>query len=174
MEELITNGPVIVQFDLYQDLMDKNNNQEKFIDETHTHNTENKLIGKHFVTILEYGHERDKFYWLVQNSFGDMNCILIKIEFGQICFERIAFSGSYILKENEIKNNTDISFNKITDTCDLIITNNSSIDELNATLEINFKNNDPNNKFYYQFNTNKLINKTEMNCYYENANINLY
>lgn len=36
MEELITNGPVIAQFDLYQDLMDKNNNQEKFIDETHT------------------------------------------------------------------------------------------------------------------------------------------
>ena len=48
----------------------------------HTHNTENKLIGKYFVTILGYGHDRDKFYWLVQNSFGDMNCILIKIEFG--------------------------------------------------------------------------------------------
>ena len=173
LDELITNGPVVAQVDLYQDLIDWNNDKEKCIDEIYIHYTENELIGKYFVTIIGYGQEGDKFYWLVQNSLGDMNCILIKIEFGQIGIEKIAFSEPYITKESEIKKNIDISFDKITDTCDLIITNNSLIDEWNDTLEINFKNDNPNNKFYYQCNTNKLINKTGMNCYYENANINL-
>ena len=173
MDELITNGPLVAQVDLYQDLIDWNKNKEKCIDEIYIHNIDNKLIGKYFVTIIGYGYQKNKFYWLVQNSLGDKNCILTRIEFGQIGIERIAFSEPYIVKESEIKKNIVLSFDKITDSCDLIIKNNSLIDEWNDTLEINFKNNNSNDKFYYQCNTNKLINKTEINCYYENSNINL-
>ena len=149
MDELIINGPLVAQVDLYQDLIDFNNNKEKCKNEIYIHNSENKLIGKYFVTIIGYGYQNNKFFWVVQNSLGDKNCILTKIEFGQIGIERIAFSEPYIIKESEIKKNIDIEFNEITDTCDLIIKNKSLIDEWNDTLEINFKNNNSNDKFYY-------------------------
>ena len=56
----------------------------------------------------------------------------------------------------------------ITDSCDLIIFNNSLIEHWNDTLEIQF-NNIISQDFYYQCNTNNILNKTEINCYYENS-----
>ena len=163
----------MAQVDLYQDLVDLINNQEKCIIEIYAHNTEeDELIAKYFVTIVGFGHQEKKYYWLVQNSLGNTNCVLTKIEFGQIGIERIAFSEPYIIQESEIKKNIDVSFYNITDTCDLILTNNSLIEKWNDTLEINFRNNNS-DIFYYQCNKNNLLNKTEINCFYENANINL-
>ena len=173
MDELVKNGPLVAQVDLYQDLIDLINNQEKCIIEIYAHNTEeDELIEKYFVTIVGFGHQENKYYWLVQNSLGNTNCVLTKIEFGQIGIERIAFSEPYIIQESEIKTNIDASFYNITDTCDLILTNNSLIEQWNDTLEINFRNNNS-DIFYYQCNKNNLLNKTEINCFYENANINL-
>ena len=173
MDELVKNGPLMAQVDLYQDLIDLINNQEKCINEIYAHNTEeDKLIGKYFLTIVGYGHQENKYYWLVQNSLGNRNCVLTKIEFGQIGIERVAFSEPYIIQESEMKKNIDVSFYNITDTCDLILTNNSLIEQWNDTLEINFRNNNS-DIFYYQCNKNNLLNKTEINCFYENANINL-
>ena len=173
MDELVKNGPLMAQVDLYQDLIYLINNQEKCINEIYSHNKEeDELIEKYFVTIVGFGHQENKYYWLVQNSLGNTNCVLTKIEFGQIGIERIAFSEPYIIQESEIKTNIDASFYNITDTCDLILTNNSLIEQWNDTLEINFRNNNS-DIFYYQCNKNNLLNKTEINCFYENANINL-
>ena len=104
IDELIKNGPLVAQVDLFQDLIEFNNNKEKCINDIYRYNIENnKYIGKYFVTIIGYGYSNNKYYWIVQNSLGIDSCILSKIEFGQIRIERIAFSEPYISNDIEIK-----------------------------------------------------------------------
>ena len=168
MDELIENGPIVAQLDLYQDLIEWNKNLEKCVNEIYKHNTQEEHIGKYYVTIVGYGYSYNKYYWLVQNSIGVESCKISKIEFGQIGIERIAFSVPYI--ENSIsKKDINISFVDIDDACQLLISNNSLIDEWENSLEIVFKNNKSNNRFYYQCNHNQILNKTEINCFYPNS-----
>ena len=79
MDELIENGPIVAQLDLYQDLIEWNNNPEKCFDEVYKHKTQEEHIGKYYVTIVGYGYSYNKYYWLVQNSIGVEQCNISKL-----------------------------------------------------------------------------------------------
>jgi hypothetical protein len=167
MDELITNGPVVCQIDLYPDFIEWNKNYNKCVDDIYEYNSDdNTYIGKYFATIIGYGFSNNKYYWLIQNSIGEENCIFNKIEFGQIGIERVAFSEPYIKNESDIPKNVNISFVNITDSCELIISNISSIDEWYDSLEIKYQN-DNKNDFYYFCSKNDILNESDINCYYE-------
>ena len=62
------------------------------------------MVGGHAIIVVGYGFLNGKFYWQIQNSWGPNVCDngFIKIEFGQVNIEVVAFSEPYIEPNNLI------------------------------------------------------------------------
>ena len=83
-----------------------------------------------------------KYYWLIQNSWGDEVCDngFIKVEFGQIGVEGVAFSEPYIHKEIISPKNIPIHLESIDEECTMDVSTTASFEDWENTLDIGFKN----------------------------------
>ena len=113
IDQLINYGPVVADIDVYEDLfyfgLEPNCGNNIY-----SYDGISKEVGGHGVVIIGYGYEDSKYYWLVQNSWGEQSCNggFYKIEFGQIGIERITFSEPVISDDedyNEIEMTIDVS-----------------------------------------------------------------
>jgi hypothetical protein len=102
IDELITNGPLSVRYNIYEDFYSLGNKSMCGSDYVYTYDEKSEVLGGHGVVIVGYGFQNNKFYWLIQNSWGYEFCDdgFIKIEFGQVGIEEFAFSEPYFHKEN--------------------------------------------------------------------------
>lgn len=169
MDEIQRNGPVITRFELHQDLSDFWKNSTKCRDEIYSYDQKSTFLTNHAAVIVGYGKMNisgvDKYYWLVQNSFGNRSGYkgLLRIEFGQIEIEKVSFSEPNIEEEGD-QNEVNVTFHSIDDTCNINIT--STLD-WNDSLEINFKYINESNYFNYQCGQVTIKKEKIIKCYYE-------
>ena len=85
MDQLVTQGPVSGGFAVYDDFFDFSSDHEKCINDVYTYNGTARIIGGHAISITGYGLLNNKFYWLIQNSWGEHWCNngFIRMEIGQ-------------------------------------------------------------------------------------------
>ena len=169
IDQLITEGPVTASIPVYTDFSLKCTND-------YIYNYDGKSIyrGPHMVVIVGYGFLNNKYYWIVQNSWGKDFCQngFINIEFGEINIERISFASPYMPNSKSKVVEVDVkldSLNKNSD-CELKVSEVTPSDKLNweNTLEIKFENTKGTDIINYQCGVNNIINKGKIiNCYYE-------
>ena len=121
MDQLLTKGPVTTRITVYRD----------FVNFSHDPNCQNMVYsydgvseigGGHQLVIVGYGLLNNKYYWLLQNSWGIDSCQtgFIKVEFGQVGVGTFSFSEPYIEEQStEIMN---IQYAKMNSDCSLEIT----------------------------------------------------
>jgi len=85
--EIMTNGPVITGFIVYEDFMHYKSGIYK-------HSTGNKL-GGHAVRVVGWGSENNQSYWIVANSWGPSWAEngYFRIAFGECLFEANGYTG---------------------------------------------------------------------------------
>ena len=164
MDQLINYGPIVTSILAYSDLYDLVGPNCK--NKIYKYDGYSYYEGNHAVVIVGYSYQYSKFYWLIQNSWGEDFCDngFAKIEFGEINIENVAFSEPYIESEedSEIK---EISVKlSIRDDCrfEYIGVNE---DDYNESFELYFKSN--NNIFYYQCNKDSYLNSNKGICNFD-------
>ena len=103
IDQLINYGPVVSSIRAYSDLYDLIGPNCK--NEIYKYDGESEYEGGHAVVIVGYGYQDSKYYWIIQNSWGEYFCDngFAKIEFGEINIEKVAFSEPYIENEENIE-----------------------------------------------------------------------
>ena len=107
--------------------------------EIYKYDGNSNYTGGHAVVIVGYGYENSKYYWLIQNSWGTNFCGdgFLKVEFGEIGIEKVAFSEPYIPDNNSTSKNISATFT-LNENCNLEF--NTGIDEIKETFELHFQN----------------------------------
>ena len=173
MDQLVTNGPVVTGIDVYEDFMDWHYDTERCKNDVYTYDGESMLLGGHAIVIVGYGFLNSKYYWLVQNSWGEDVCDngFLKIEFGQIGVEAVAFSEPYIHKEIDNPKDIPVEFEYLDEFCDMELSTTASLEDWQNTLDLGFKNTRTNKPFNYQCSSVNTIQGKVNKCYFEYNNI---
>lgn len=170
IDQLTTNGPVVTAIDVYNDFVELHKDPEKCHNEVYTYDGKSEFEGGHAITIVGYGLLKDKYYWLVQNSWGEEACDkgFVKIEFGQVGVEQVAFSDPYIPEEGITPLEIPVKFDNIDEECYIKVSTTSSYDKWKNTLDINFKNEKNSKEFNYQCSTTSIPGRSrQLKCYYD-------
>ena len=176
LDQIINKGPVVSRLSLHQDFIAFIKNKEKCKNEIYRYDGQSPFSASHAVIIVGYGFSNNRYYWLIQNTLGTDSCDngFMKIEFGQIGIENVAFSEPYIEQEGKIPYEIKLTYNKIKENCDLDISYKE--DDLNKwenTLDINFRSEDDKNEFNIQCGVMSSVNiPKRFACYYEEKYIN--
>ena len=172
IDQLITKGPVVTGIDVYEDFMLWHFDPVKCHNEVYTYDGVSENLGGHAIVIVGYGILNGKYYWLIQNSWGEWACDngFVKVEFGQIGVESVAFSEPYIHKEVDNPINIPIEYKYFDEDCTLEVTTNASLDSWKNTLDIGFKNTRTNKHFNYQCSSVDLLEGKKNICYFEYYN----
>ena len=171
IDQLISKGPVVAGISLYQDFYDLSEKKKECAQTIYSYNGKASYQGSHAVTIVGYGCSNNKFYWIIQNSWGKDACDngFMKIEFGQIGIEYVAFSEAYVEVEGKTPVKINVQYNKINEDCSLEISYDSQVlNKWENSLELSFISEDEKSLFNYQcgaLTSEKLGNK--FSCYFE-------
>ena len=188
MDQLIKNGPVVSSIFIYDDFRKWVHKKESFgekvcSEEIYSYDGFSGNEGYHAVVITGYGKIGTKYYWLIQNSWGEAFCdnSFTKIEFGQIGIERVSFfEPQNVSKIFESPKKISLEFKNISnDNCslDIAVLNNGE-DDWKDTVEIKLQNSD-NHKYFSYFcglNTVKIKGRDikKINCHYSKKNLDSY
>ena len=167
IDQLVNQGPIAAGFYVHEDLYDFAEDEYDCKNDVYTYNGVARLRGGHAITIVGYGIHYKKFYWIVQNSWGDTWCDngFIKMEIGQ--FDELSFSEPQIDHGQTKPVQIDVKLEDQYSDCSLVISS-SSLSKWNNTLNVNFQHEKTNDDFDFQIGRNKLIGEDEINCFYEN------
>ena len=162
IDQLINYGPVVSTILPCKDF--------KFCShlfEVYSYDGKSECESSHAITIVGYGLYNNKYFWLIQNSWGNW-CEngFAKIEFGQIGVETVSFSEPYIISNStELK---EISVNLVSfvekTNCYINYTMDSYDKDLETNFELIFKNNKNEDKLYYYCGIVTLMNKPSHIC----------
>ena len=122
----------------------------------------------HAVVVVGYGHEDSKYYWIIQNSFGEDFCDggLAKIEFNELGIENIAFNEP----QTEIPSGkTFNAIMKLEENCKISYTTDSD-EYYDINFDLSFTSEDSQNQFYYQCGKNPKINEKGGICSFSYVN----
>jgi hypothetical protein len=166
MDQLVNFGPVTAGIKSYKDFhsLVGNRNCKNLI---YKYDGKSDYSGGHAIVIVGYGYESNKYYWIIQNSWGSNFCDggFAKVEFGEIGIENVAFSEPYI--ETDSTSEGDISA-KMTLQDDCRITYITESNNYENTFELNFDNanSKENVNFYFQCGKNPTVKQTSGICSY--------
>ena len=166
MDQLVTQGPFIAGFSVYQDFYDFAYSTQKCQNDVYTYNGRSTYRGQHAITVVGYGILNNKIYWLVQNSWGPNWCDngFIKMEIGQ--FFEIGFFEPNIMPDQITPTEIPVYLTNQNNDCNLLV-ESPSLDEWNNTLKVSFKNEEKSEDFYFFIGSNKLSRVDKISCYYE-------
>ena len=173
IDQLITKGPVVTAITAYGDFVDEFGKDENCTDKVYNYDGISDNRGGHAISLVGYGFLNDKYYWLIQNSWGDAWCKdgFGKIEFGQVGIGDIAFSEPYLEEEEEFPEVINVSYVNMDNSCKLEINTNSNLSNWKSQLNIIFEHSDESKEFEFDYfcGVNKLIteNETKIYCNYE-------
>ena len=166
IDVLINKGPAVSSITVYADFQKLCQDPEKCHNTVYTYDGSSKSLGGHAITLVGYGFMNNKFYWLIQNSWGSTACDqgFVKIEFGQVGVESIAFSEPYI-EEETTPVEIPVTLKSVDAGCNLVV--EVAAEYLNSwknSLQVKFKYGDANIRYQCSaLSTN--INGNEYNCY---------
>ena len=170
MDQLITNGPVMTSIEAFTDLYElafKSNCS----DIVYTYDGKSRSQGGHAITIVGYGYMNDKYYWLIQNSWGEKACGdgFMKIEFGQVGIGSVSFAEPLIEKE-ESREIVKVSYSNMDDFCDLEIKTESNLNNWKNQLIVVYEHAEKLDEFKYYCSIVKPFSKggRKISCNYEN------
>ena len=182
MDQLISFGPVVSAVTSYEDFetLSKYGDQCKNI--IYRYDGYSADHGGHAVTIVGYGLEGDRYYWIVQNSWGEEYCNkgFVKVEFGQIGIEQVSFAEAYLPKESAKPKDIKISYHHIESNCELFFSDETPTENWNNPFEINFVNTDKTKDDTFKYICGKVKNIEDepfLKCYFEelkDPNIGIY
>ena len=163
IDQLITKGPLVTSMTVYEDFF-------TFVDnkycpnKVYTYDGKSKKAGDHSLTIVGYGLLNNKYYWLLQNSWGNKSCQdgFVKVEFGQVGVGSIAFSEPYI--EQNISKTINVQFKSLHNNCSLELTTDAdNFKYWRSQLSIIYKY--YTDEFDFICGVNKLITESEKKIY---------
>ena len=122
MDQLINEGPITAIFDVHNDFYEFGKDKSLCQNNVYTFDEESMIDTTHMVTIIGYGLLKNKYYWLVQNSYGESWCDngFIKMEFGQ--FKEIGFSEPNIERKYDTPIEIPVNYENQDVNCYLNIT----------------------------------------------------
>ena len=126
--------------------------------------------GGHAVVIVGYGFQDNKYYWIIQNSWGTTFCNngFTKIEFGQVRIEQVSFAEPYLPNNTVYPDKINIEFHSIDKNCDLDINFDPSLDYIENDFEINFKHKSGEGTINFICGRYKKLDQNYMlKCYFE-------
>ena len=169
MDQLVNNGPVVTGIDVYEDFMDWHYDSQKCRDDVYTYDGTSEYAGGHAVVIVGYGFLNSKYYWLIQNSWGDQVCDngFLKIEFGQIGVEQVGFSTPYIHKTAPTPVILPISLESFDEECTMKVSTSSYSGFWKDTLDIGFVNTLTERPFNFQCSSVNVLDDKKNVCYFE-------
>jgi C1A family cysteine protease len=165
MDQLINYGPVASSINCYSDLYSLKGGESCF-QTIYNYDGVSRSVGSHAIVIVGYGYENSKYYWIIQNSWGEGFCNggFAKIEFAQIGIEKVGFSEPYI-PDNSTEKQIPIKFTP-SDDCKLRFSSGST--DIENSFEMKFKNTkSSDSNFYYQCGLEPLKNSNEGICSYD-------
>ena len=177
MDQLTTYGPVVTSIDTYEDFVNWHDDQQKCHDDVYTYDGQSEFVAGHAIVIVGYGYLNGKYYWLIQNSWGEDTCDkgFVKVEFGQINVENIAFAEPYLPNEGITPIEIPVTLAYLDSLCNIKVSTSSSFTDWKNTLDLNFQHSKGIKNFNYQCGTNVIPGKgTIINCYYEKMNYEAY
>ena len=177
MDQLVTKGPVVTGINVYKDFYDLHSDPERCHNEVYTYDGKSEDYGGHAITIVGYGKLNEKYYWLAQNSWGENSCDkgFVKIEFGQIGVESVAFSDPYMPEEGKEPIEIPVSFNSIDNECYLKVTTSSDYNNWKNSLDVKFENENKSKEFNFQCSTTPIPGRSkELRCFYDWQNYFTY
>lgn len=161
MDQLINYGPVVSSITTYEDFMRGNF-------DIYSYDGKSSNLGGHAIVIFGYGVYNDRYYWLIQNSWGEDwgENGFAKIEFGQVGVEKVCFSEPNILEES--LKTKDISVNLLNTVenseCFINFSADSSNEDIHNNFELVFKNKKNNDKIYYYCGVSPLMGQNSHIC----------
>ena len=176
IDQLIRNGPVMSMIKVYDDLGDLVLNNPNCSNTVYTHNQTAEGGGGHAIVIMGYGFLDDKYYWLVQNSWGETACGdgFLKIEFGDVGIGSVSFVEPLIEREESSKV-IELSYVERDNRCNMIVNSNSNLDNFKTQLIIIYEHEGEPEDFNFICGVTKVFNsEKKIYCYYENENTKLY
>ena len=176
MDQLITNGPVMTSILIYEDL-DKMIHDENCPNMIYTYDGVSSYSGGHALVIVGYNFTDDKYYWIVENSYGEDFCDhgYFNIEFGQAGVGSVSFAEPLLEREESTKL-IEVKFVKQDKMCDIEIESESNLDNWKTQLMIIYEHETENFEFDYICGVSKITknDKAKIYCNYENENVNAY
>ena len=159
MDQIVTQGPVQGTMYVYSDFDQFGANKTQCLNEVYTYDEISEYMGAHALAIVGYGLLDNKFYWSVQNSWGDDWCDggFIKMEINQ--FLEFSFSEPYVEKEIEpVK--IDVNYKYFTPDCAIQV-ETDLLDQWNNTLNINLENKETKQILEVQIGKIRILGKDE-------------
>ena len=164
MDQLINYGPVASSIDCYSDFQSLKGGESCY-QTIYNYDGVSRSVGRHAIVIVGYGYENSKYYWIIQNSWGEEFCNggFAKVEFAQIGIEKVGFSEPYI-PDNSTEKEISLKFTPSED-CKLRFSSGST--DIENSFEMKFKNTkSSDSSFYYQCGLEPLKNNNEGVCSY--------
>jgi len=161
MDQLINYGPVVSSIICYEDFQ-----KGKF--DIYSYDGVSSNNGGHAIVIVGYGFYNNKYYWLIQNSWGEGwgENGFAKIEFAQVGIENVEFAEPNIIEETfETKDISVKLLNTIENSeCFINFNTDSSNEDIKNNFELVFKNKKNNDKIYYYCGVVPLIKEDSHIC----------
>ena len=152
IDQLINEGTVITCIKIYEDMtiftLEKDRQNKVY-----TYNGKYEFFSGHTIIIMGYGFLDIKFYWLLQNTWGDESC---GNEFGQHDIDSVSFAEPLINNEESTKL-IELSYVSMDDQCNIEIKTNNNLDNWKTQLVILFENDKENNAYDYICGVNKVL-----------------
>ena len=145
IDQLITYGPVESGFTVYSDF---NYLNYDFYCKAIIYSKAKSAVkvGGHAAVIVGYGVEYNRYYWILQNSWGKNFCDggFFRVEFGQINIERVSFTEAFVDDNSEGKK-INIHIDEITNDCKIKFSTNV---DMNGSFEMYYVHDK--DEFYFQ------------------------
>ena len=169
MDQLINKGPLVTSIDVYYDFQILHYDPERCHNEVYTYDGISEYLGGHAVAVVGYGFMNSKFYWLLQNSWGESACDkgFVKVEFGQIGVEEVAFVEPYDGREWIIPIDVYLRMDSMDGECNIKISETGIFDIWKNTLDLGFINSETGNPFNFQCSRVSLLDGKKNVCYFE-------
>ena len=178
IDQLITQGPVMTSVLVYEDL-DKFIRDENCPNMIYTYDGKSNFHDGHALVIVGYNFTEDKYYWIVENSYGEEFCDkgYFNIEFGQAGIGSVSFAEPVIENEREESNKlVEVKFVKRDKMCNIEIDSESNLNNWKSQLIIIYEHETEKFEFDYICGVSKLSKNSPLKiyCNYENENIYAY
>lgn len=175
MDELITyDGPMYSALRIFKDFMELHKNATKCAETIYHHDGNFEDESGHAVTLVGYGFENNKYYWLMQNSLGENDCDhgFFKIEFGQINAEKVSFSEPYIEDETIITKKIVLDGNGHYSCRFSMNTNITNLEDWKSPLYLKFKHQNENSTYNAYWGIYSFQKQSKgISCYYDQNNL---
>lgn len=176
IDQLITNGPVMTSIMLYQDL-EKFLNDSNCPNDIYTYDGNSGYSGGHALVIVGYNFTRDKYYWILENSWGEEFCDhgYFKMEFGQAGVGSCSFAEPLLEREESTKV-IEVKYHDQNKMCNLEIETDSDLNNWKSQLIIVYEHEISKFEFDFICGVTKVTkdDKVKIYCNYENENVNAY